>query len=215
MEAHLLIIDGPPGSIGRSGILNHLTRLPKLQHILVDDVDREAEHSLMIDLEAHFNCEAQIFISEQFKSNGEPRKFAALDVHLGAPTMLEFDELLPPLLGQGNDWTLFQRAVELRFPARSKPAYTLPVSVVIRFTTAVRNWERQLQHSLIPVTPLSLIEIVIADDGSSDSPESLIPLFEDFFPIKHVSQEDLGYRLSEIRNLAFVKRATTASSSLT
>ena len=85
LEAHLLIIDGPPGSIGRSGILNHLTRLPKLQHILVDDVDREAEHSLMIDLEAHFNCEAQIFISEQFKSNGEPRKFAALDVHLGAP----------------------------------------------------------------------------------------------------------------------------------
>ena len=85
LEAHLLIIDGPPGIIGRSGILNHLTRLPKLQHILVDDVDREAEHSLMIDLEAHFNCEAQIFISEQFKSNGEPRKFAALDVHLGAP----------------------------------------------------------------------------------------------------------------------------------
>ena len=115
--------------------------------------------------------------------------------------MLEFDELLPPLLGQGNDWTLFQRAVELRFPARSKPAYTLPVSVVI----PVYNRREKLGKTIAALThssyPLSLIEIVIADDGSSDSPESLIPLFKDFFPIKHVSQEDLGYRLSEIRNL--------------
>ena len=96
--------------------------------------------------------------------------------------MLEFDELLPPLLGQGNDWTLFQRAVELRFPARSKPAYTLPVSVVI----PVYNRREKLGKTIAALThssfPLSLIEIVIADDGSSDSPESLIPLFKDFFP---------------------------------
>ena len=57
--------------------------------------------------------------------------------------------------------------------------------------------------------PHELIEIVIADDGSSDNPDSLIPLFEKYFTINYISQPDEGYRLSEIRN----KGVATASHS--
>ena len=45
------------------------------------------------------------------------------------------------------------------------------------------------------------MQVVIADDGSSDRPEQLLPLFESFFDISYIRQEDEGYRLSEVRNL--------------
>lgn len=114
--------------------------------------------------------------------------------------MLTIDELMPPLLGAGNDWTPFERAVEQMFPKDQNPTYTLPVSLVI----PVYNRKEKLGKTIAALThstyPLDLIEVIIADDGSSDEPETLIPMFESFFPIKHIFQEDLGYRLSEARN---------------
>jgi chondroitin synthase len=45
--------------------------------------------------------------------------------------------------------------------------------------------------------PLDFIEVIIADDGSSDHPEQgLILEFEEFFDVNYVRQKDLGYRLS-------------------
>lgn len=115
--------------------------------------------------------------------------------------MLSFNQLLPPLLGMGNDWTPFEKAVELRFPLNSVPEYTLPVSVVI----PVYNRKEKLGKTIAALThstyPLDLIEVVIADDGSSDRPEELVEIFQPYFSIKHVFQEDLGFRLSEVRNL--------------
>ena len=45
--------------------------------------------------------------------------------------MLKLPELIPPLLGLGNDWTPFERAVQEMFPLGKSHAYSLPVSVVI------------------------------------------------------------------------------------
>ena len=47
-------------------------------------------------------------------------------------------------------------------------------------------------------------EIVIADDGSTDETKLLIDSFRDRLPIKHVWQEDRGFRKSEILNKALV-----------
>ena len=115
--------------------------------------------------------------------------------------MLKIEELLPPLIGMGNDWTPFEQAVEVQFSKTSQPQYTLPVSVVI----PVYNRKEKLAKTIAALThstyPLDLLEVVIADDGSSDQPEELLPLFESFFDVNYVAQEDLGYRLSEVRNL--------------
>jgi len=46
----LIIIDGPTGTIGRSGILEHTDLLQKSGAILVDDVQRIAEHNLALEL---------------------------------------------------------------------------------------------------------------------------------------------------------------------
>ena len=42
----LILIDGPPGDIGRSGILHFLNELPECTWIIIDDTDRLKEKNL-------------------------------------------------------------------------------------------------------------------------------------------------------------------------
>ncbi|MEO0814929.1 MAG: glycosyltransferase, partial [Myxococcota bacterium] len=44
-------------------------------------------------------------------------------------------------------------------------------------------------------------EVVVADDGSADAPESLAELFNAHLNLRFLRQEDQGYRLSAARNL--------------
>ena len=114
---------------------------------------------------------------------------------------MKLEELLPPLVGMANDWTPFERAMNLRFPKGKPPEFTKPVSIVI----PVYNRKEKLGKTIAALThstyPTELMQVVIADDGSSDRPEDLLPLFESYFDIAYVAQEDEGYRLSEVRNL--------------
>ena len=114
---------------------------------------------------------------------------------------MKLEELLPPLVGMANDWTPFEQAVNLRFAKDKAPEFTKPVSVVI----PVYNRKEKLAKTIAALThstyPTDLMQVVIADDGSSDRPEDLLPLFEPYFDIAYVAQEDEGYRLSEVRNL--------------
>jgi len=103
-------------------------------------------------------------------------------------------------MGLGNDWSLFEYEVEKRFGGRKPEPYILPVSIVI----PVYNRREKLAKTISALThqtyPLNLMEVIIADDGSSDHPEELIELFSKFFPLHYIRQDDKGYRLSEIRN---------------
>ena len=49
--------------------------------------------------------------------------------------------------------------------------------------------------------PLDLIEVVIADDDDNDDPLSMVSNLLRILDIQYVRQKDLGYRLSEVRNL--------------
>ena len=53
-EVYLIIIDGPPGEIGRTGILNYLDQLPEFTWILIDDVHREEERNIADKFEEKF-----------------------------------------------------------------------------------------------------------------------------------------------------------------
>jgi len=66
------------------------------------------------------------------------------------------------------------------------------------------NWPQALNLCLLSVKALKVLpdEVVIADDGSTDSTRQLIEKFQQNFPvpIKHVWQPDEGFQLAKIRN---------------
>ena len=102
--------------------------------------------------------------------------------------------VLPKVNGKGNDYSfLEQKAMD------SNP--TIPISVVLPVYNRIDMLRRTMAMLAHQTYPLELIEVIIADDGSSDHPEQLILEFEEYFDVNYVRQKDLGYRLSHIRNL--------------
>ena len=77
-EVDLIVVDGPPGDIGRSGLLNYLDILPKARIMLVDDVDREAEANLLKQLLLNGAKELSIIDSQLLRYDGSKRLFAII-----------------------------------------------------------------------------------------------------------------------------------------
>ena len=74
----LILIDGPPGRIGRTGMLAHLERLPDWRYMLVDDTDRKAEANLSRKLQDYFHCQRQRVETSEKKFDGSIRMFDVL-----------------------------------------------------------------------------------------------------------------------------------------
>jgi glycosyltransferase involved in cell wall biosynthesis/Tfp pilus assembly protein PilF len=109
------------------------------------------------------------------------------------------DLLLPPIVGENNDYTFITEQVQA-FVETGQP-YTLPVSVIIPTYNRKDALAKTLAALVHQTYPLSLIEVIIADDGSSDGVEEVIRRYEDHLEIVHVRQGDRGYRLAAVRNL--------------
>jgi len=76
----LIIVDGPPGVIGRSGLLEFLHLMPNWSYMVVDDTDRMEERELVTELCEHYNCSSLRIKTDQFKANGDVRMFDILEI---------------------------------------------------------------------------------------------------------------------------------------
>jgi hypothetical protein len=74
----LIIIDGPTGAIGRTGVLAHFQVLPDTEYFLIDDVDREVESALLDILLKTIDGEVNIISSAHLRSDESPRRFAVV-----------------------------------------------------------------------------------------------------------------------------------------
>ena len=77
-SAELIVVDGPVGTIGRSGLLHHLEKLPQFRYIMVDDTDRPEEERLSQQLAERLNLKREPIDTEQEKYNGARRRFDIL-----------------------------------------------------------------------------------------------------------------------------------------
>ncbi|MCC0176870.1 glycosyltransferase [Waterburya agarophytonicola K14] len=109
------------------------------------------------------------------------------------------DMILPPLKGDGNDYSLIEEKVQ-EFVASKQP-YTLAVSLIIPTYNRKNVLAKTLAAIIHQTYPQELIEVIVADDGSSDGVEEVIRKYEQHIEVIHVRQEDRGYRLSAVRNL--------------
>lgn len=79
----LVIIDGPPGNIGRSGILGFIDSIPPFEWLIVDDTDRKQERVLVEELVKILSPTNLIeLISEQLRENGVSRQSTILQMRL-------------------------------------------------------------------------------------------------------------------------------------
>ena len=74
-KVDLILIDGPPGIIGRSGILQIIETLPDFIWMIIDDTDRKSENILAQKIIQHF-VPKEVFElkSDSRRHNGDFRK---------------------------------------------------------------------------------------------------------------------------------------------
>ena len=206
----LIIIDGPTGKIGRSGILEHTDLLQKSGAILVDDVQRIAEHNLALELASRLH--GTITMHRNYKESWGTegiRSWAWIEpnIPIDSPSDLPYPDvsrLLPAGMtiespkGVANDHTFITDEVAKR---RLEWQPFIPVSIVIPLYNRKEMLGKTLACLAHQTYPSDLIEVIIADDGSQDEPLDVIDQFRDELSMRYVHQEDRGYRLAEIRNL--------------
>ena len=78
VDPQCVIVDGPPGFIGRTGILSMLDELASVSLILVDDVDRIEEEKLSNVLSKNLDFNQTIHLVNKPRKNGSERRFAIL-----------------------------------------------------------------------------------------------------------------------------------------
>ncbi|MGC1309285.1 MAG: glycosyltransferase [Phormidesmis sp.] len=107
------------------------------------------------------------------------------------------------VLGKGNDYTFITQQVQQFVHARQP--YHLPVSIII----PTYNRKDKLAKALAALThqryPRHLIDVIVADDGSSDGIETVIQKYQQHLTLSHVRQPDLGFRLAKVCNLGIAK----------
>ena len=108
---------------------------------------------------------------------------------------------MPPILGLDNDYSYIEEIYNQIWTSSNPPHYDEKVSIVIPVYNRKEILGKTLAGILHQTYPINLIEVIIADDGSKDNPEELVSKFKPYFKIKYVSQEDLGFRASAVRNL--------------
>lgn len=77
-DVQCVIVDGPPGFIGRTGILTILDELRDVPMILVDDIDRQAELQLLDKLSTRLDRIQTTYDVEKPREGGSKRRFAML-----------------------------------------------------------------------------------------------------------------------------------------
>ena len=107
---------------------------------------------------------------------------------------------LPGLKGLANDYSFIENEYD-EYWARITSVYELPVSIII----PVYNRSIEVDYVLAGLThqtyPHDLMEVVVADDGSQEDISKVYNKYTNYFNIKYCRQEDIGYRLAEVRNL--------------
>ena len=104
---------------------------------------------------------------------------------------------------KNNNYTFIEKQVQTFI--RSGQPYHLPVSIVI----PTYNRKDKLAKMLAALThqsyPTQLIEVIVADDGSSDGVEVVIQKYQPYLTLSHAWQPDEGFRLAKVCNLGIAR----------
>ena len=203
----LMIINKTEEPSEHSGILNHIELFQRSAMVAVTGVGDPGQHGLALRIaqlcrgfirldriKIGKRKEATVAIIQPGQKVRTPSPLAYPSIAKILPKRME----ISPPRGIANDYQHISNEIEER---NAKWAPRIKISIVIPLYNRKEMLGRTLAMISHQTYPLELIEVVVADDGSSDGPLSMISKFDDILDIQYVRQKDLGYRLSEVRNL--------------
>ncbi|OWY38270.1 hypothetical protein CEK28_13450 [Xenophilus sp. AP218F] len=140
-----------------------------------------------------FKSANQYFLDHpKHKNPPEPRK-------RGKNPTLGSNFVLPPNIGEGNDYTHILYKSSLFTASREK--YTKRASIIV----PVYNRHKILANTLAALThqtyPNDLMDIIVVDDGSNDGVFDVIRKYESKLHLYYGRQIDKGFRVSAARNI--------------
>ena len=203
----LMIVNRAGEPSDQSGILEHIGLFQRTAMIAVTGMGNSKQHGLALRIAEL--CRGFIRL-DRIKIGKKAEETVAIIVpgqKVRTPKPLEYPSIakilpkrmsIPPPKGVANDYQHISNEIEERY-ADWRPR--IKISIVIPLYNRKEMLGRTLAMISHQTYPLELIEVVVADDGSSDDPLSMISEFDEILDIQYVRQKDLGYRLSEVRNL--------------
>ena len=203
----LAIVNKTEDPIEQSGILKHSEILQRSAMVAVTGIEDSRQHGLALRIAEA--CRG--FIRLDRISIDRKRQTTVAIIQVGpkvkTPAPLAYPSIakilpkrmeIPPPKGVANDYLHITEKISDNYESWSPK---IRISIVIPLYNRREMLGRTLAMISHQTYPLDLIEVVIADDGSNDDPLSMVSEFDEILDIQYVRQKDLGYRLSEVRNL--------------
>ncbi len=201
-EAGVFTIDGADLSLTPDSAFRNGTELIRFDDVIITEPQTENGHAIALALSAA--CTTPVLLQDDGFGVTEAR--LAPSVFPDEPQALSeppWPQRMDPDLDIARSASLGNDYRSLIRKARDAPMPNDPISVVIPVYNRKTMLRRTLACLVHQTYPTDLIEVVIADDGSHDEPETLVSEFRQYFDnVQCVSQADEGFRVARIRNLA-------------
>ena len=203
----LLILNRVEKPVSHDGILENVDLIKKSSMLAITGVENPQQHGLALKIAE--KCRGFIRLDEIEIGNGKKSTVAIIEPakDIKTPSPLPYPSIariLPKRLEVADPVGVANDYFHISEIAQSN-AHSWEPKISISVVIPLYNRKEMLGRTLAMIShqtyPLNLIEVVVADDGSSDDPLTIIKEFEETLDIQYVRQKDEGYRLSEVRNL--------------
>lgn len=158
--------------------------------VWLDDLTSNASIGRFLDL-VHQNLPESDDYTPEILEHSVSNKGHELSNTVITPTFLR---------GETNDYSSIEAAIDEHYKPERK------VSIVIPTYNRKGVLEKNLAALVQQNYPHNLMEVVIADDGSSDGTQEMVRNMDLPFDVKYIWQADKGYRVAKARNEG-IKRA--------
>jgi len=205
-SCRLMIINDTEIPTGHYGIIEYKKLILESERIMVCNIHKPKQHR--IALRVAQEVRGLIRIENIINVKGKNMAYAWIEPgpNVNTPKPLKYPDvtgilpkklIIPDPQGIANDYINIIKIVD----AKKDWSPKINISIVI----PVYNRNEVLGKTLAMIChqtyPLDLLEIVIADDGSSDNTLKIVDKFRDRLEINYIHQKDDGFRAAAVRNL--------------
>ena len=202
-----LVINFDEETGGHYGIFNYPEILAKSGKIIVNRADYPAQHKVALRIAEIVRGNIRVELLQIGRKKTGSVAIIEPAPEIRTPKTLPYPDVtgilpsgmrIPSPIGVANDYS---HILDLEREKMEDWVPRLPISIVIPVFNRNEILGKTLAMICHQTYPLDLIEVVIADDGSSEDTLSMVERFRERLRITYTHQEDQGFRAAAARNM--------------